>query len=332
MKTFVLILLALSGGLYAQSQSMDSLDNLILKIPAGWEIEKHGTYTLLTKRNKSTNSFCQLAIYGQQPASGDHYASFKSEWDGLLLGFFETSATPVPQMRKTKQGNALFYGAQVTNKTNGLPYYTELHVYDCGGFVQSVLVSYGAKKHVGLYDSLWKPIIAGVKKNSANVQPVAGNAPSPNPFNGKWKKSSSTLQDLSPGSVLTYSGYYKCEYNFKPDGTYTLYGEMYTNTRNYVLVDESGNYKTSGNQLIITPAKARLQTRDNDGKVQKTENMAITKRTYNWQLHFFEGLNETQLVLTPAKPYPWDGGTGGNSLFPNGALFSQQINIEWRFK
>jgi hypothetical protein len=332
MKTFVLILLLLAGSLYTQSQTIDSLDNLVLKIPAGWEVEKYQGYTLVTKRNKSTNSFCQLAIYGQQPASGDHYASFKSEWDGLLLGFFETSDTPVPQMRKTKQGNALFYGAQVTNKTNGLRYYTELHVYDCGNYVQSVLVTYGAKKHVGLYDSLWKPIIAVVKRNSANVQPVAGNTSSSNPFNGKWSSSGSSLRDFSPGSILTDAGYYKNMYDFRPDGTYTLRGESRTNTGNYILIDENGSYKINGTQLIITPAKGKIQTFDRDGKLLRSQVGELAKRSYTWQLHYFEGLDETQLVLTPARSYTWDGGTGGSSLFPNSVLLSQKTTIEWRFK
>lgn len=334
MKAFVLLLVALSGGLYMQAQVTDSLDNLILKIPAGWEIEKRETFIGLTKHNKVQKSFCQVAIYQQQPAAGDHYASFKSEWDALLLGFYETQVTPAPRLRKAKNGNVLYFGAPVINKANGLPYYTELHVYDCGSYVQSVLVTTGAKKH--MYDSLWQPLIVGVKKNSASNSTAtttnSTNTGVSNPFNGKWSGSHSTLRDLSPGSILTNAGYYKNTYDFKPDGTYTLRGESLTNTGNYITVDENGSYKLNGTQLTITPAKGKIQTLNREGKVLKSQSVELAKRSYAWQLHYFEGLDETQLVLTPAKLYTWDGGTGGSSLFPNSVLLSQKTTIEWRFK
>lgn len=332
MKTYILLLMVLSGSLRAHAQVVDSLDNLILKIPTGWEIEKHATYTALTKYSNSPKSFCQVAIYQQQPASGNQYANFKTEWDGLVLAYFETGATPAPQLRKTKFGNVLYYGAQVTNKQNRLPYYTELHVYDCGNYVQSVLVTSGSKKHLALYDSLWKPIIVSIKKGSINAEPVAGNTSTSNPFNGKWAKSGSSDNGIDAASIITYAGYYKCQYDFKPDGTYTLHGEMRTNTNTYVIIDESGSYKINGAQFTITSSKGTLKKIDRNGKLQRTESIEPVKRAYAWQLHYFEGLDETQLVLTPAKLYTWDGGIGGNSLFPNSLLFSQQFKPEWQYK
>ena len=334
MKAFVLLFLALCGSLYTLAQVMDSLDNLILKIPAGWEVQKHETYTQLTKINKAQNSFCQVAIYQQQPASTDLNASYKSEWEGLMLAYFETDATPAPKLRKTKQGNVLSYGAQVKHKANGLPYYSELHVYDCGNYVQSVLVTTGAKKH--LYDSIWQPLIVGVRKNSASSTTVSTtnntNTGASNPFSGKWSKSGSSPVGLDPGTVLTNAGYYKCTYDFRPDGSYALRGESRTNTGTYIAVDETGSYKLNGTQLTITPAKGKLQSLNSDGKVLKSQSVDLAKRIYSWQLYYFEGLNETQLVLTPAKPYAWDGGTGGSSQFPNSVLLSQQYKPEWRFK
>lgn len=329
MKACVLLLLALSGNLYSQAQSLDSLDNLVLKIPASWEVEKRETFIGLTKFNKAQNSFCQVAVYQQQPASADQNASFKSEWDALVLGSYETLVTPVPKLRKTKSGNVLSFGAQVINKANQLPYYTELHVYDCGNYVQSVLVTTGAKKHYS--DSIWQPLIVGVKKNSVNANTTATTVAA-NPFNGKWSRSGSSPAGFDPGSVLTNAGYYKCTYDFRPDGMYALRGESRTNTGNYMTIEESGSYKMNGTQMIVTPAKGKLQSLDRDGKVLKSQSVDLAKRTYAWQMHYFEGLNETQLVLTPAKPYPWDGGTGGNSLFPNSILLSQQYKPEWRFK
>jgi hypothetical protein len=330
MKTRTLLFVTMLNTLAMQGQVRDSLDNILFKIPPAWTVNKQATFTGLTLQN--SNGFCQMAIYQQQPSSGSLQASFNKEWTELVLGSFDGPATPSPQPKKIKNANVLYYGAQVKNKSNQLPYYSELYVFDCGSNVQSLMVTYGAKKHVPLFDSSWQSLITSVKKqsgvsNSANQSSAAVN----NSFAGKWGKASSSPWSLDPGAVLTNVGYIKCQYDFKANGTYTMRGESYANAQKWTLLSESGTFTINGQQLVITPVKSGLKIVNREGKVLQTKPVDMSKRTYTWQLHYFEGLQETQLVLTPLKDYFQDGGFGSNSAFPNSYLYSQKYVPEWRF-
>lgn len=336
MKTRSLLFVIMLNALAIQAQVKDSVDNILFKVPPSWNINKQQTFTGLTLQN--SHGFCQMAIYQQQPSSGSMQASFNKEWTELVLASFDGPATPSPQAKKMKNTNVLYYGAQVTNKNNQLPYYSELYVFDCGSNVQSVLVTYGAKKHAQLFDSSWQSLITSVKKQSNNSSGVAGSnnqssaaTPVNVPFAGAWAKSSSSPWGLDPGTIMTNAGYTKCQYDFRPDGTYTMRGESYANAQKWTLLTENGTYKVSGQQMIITPAKSGLQIVNRDGKVLQTKQVDMSKRTYTWQLHYFEGLQESQLVLTPVKDYFQDGGFGSNAAFPNSYLYSQTYKPEWRF-
>lgn len=335
MKVFSLLVAIMVNGLVTQSQVKDSVDNISFKIPASWTVNRQQTYTELTL--KTPNGFCQVGIYQQQPSSGSLQASFNKEWKELMMAFFEGPATPLPQAKKIKNGNALYYGAQVKNKANQLPYYSELYVFDCGINVQSIIVNYGAKKHAQIFDSSWQSLITAVKKQSNGSSSVTNSnsqsSPTPVniPFAGKWAKSSSSPWGLDPGTVSTNAGYIKCQYDFKSDGTYIMRGESYANAQKWTLLNESGTFKINGQQIIITPAKSTLQVVNRERKVLQAKPADMSKRTYTWQMHYFEGLQDNQLVLTPAKDYFQDGGFGGNSAFPNSYLYSQQYKPEWRF-
>ncbi|MGB8190803.1 MAG: hypothetical protein WCF67_02735 [Chitinophagaceae bacterium] len=337
MKTLVLLSMVISFSSMLQAQTVDSVDNIILKIPAAWEVSRQATYTQLTLHNKTNNSFCQVAIYQQQPAAGDKYASFQKEWNELMLAYFETSAVPAPQARKLRNSTELYYGAQVRNKANQLPYYSELHVVDCGNTIQSILVTSGSKKHLQVFDSLWQPLITVVRKNAATTANAVTQPPAittKSPVNGKWGKSASSPFGLDAATIATNAGYAKCQYDFKPDGTYTLRGEGwggYSRSNEYTLINENGTYKVNNQQLVITPAKSALRVVDRDGKVKKSNNLDISKRTYTWQMHYFEGINETQLILTPVKEYFQDGGVSQSGAFPGAYLYSQDYKPEWRF-
>jgi hypothetical protein len=335
MKALSLLFVIIINTLALQAQVKDSIDNILFKVPPAWSINRQQTYTELTL--KTSSGFCQVAIYQQQPSLGNLQASFNKEWTELLMAFFDAPATPSPQAKKIKNANVLYYGAQVKNRSNQLPYYSELYVFDCGSNVQSVIVNYGAKKHAQLFDSSWQSLITSVKKSSSGSSSTASsnNQSSATPVNisfaGKWAKSASSPWGVDPGTVMTYAGYTKCQYDFKPDGTYTMHGESYANAQKWTLLNENGTFKVNGQQIIITPAKSGLQVVNGEGKVLQTKAVDMSKRTYTWQMHYFEGLQDNQLVLTPVKEYFQDGGFGGNSAFPNSYLYSQQYKPEWRF-
>src|SRR6185503_3193830 len=117
---------------------------------------------------------------------------------------------------------------------------------------------------------------------------------------GKWAKSASSPPQYQNGTLvnLVNAGYHKGQYEFKADGTYSFHGESQFSSNDYGLTEEKGNYSVSGNQITLSPTSATIRKMDANGSLKKSENLPLSKRVYSWQLQYFEGINETNLVLS----------------------------------
>lgn len=327
----------------ANAQTTDSLDNLILKIPAVWQVSKSPSFTELKYFDKANKSFCMLAVYAAVPASADKKAAFQTEWKELVEKNFAVASPGEPVTMRTRSGASFQrWGSAATDKS-GNKYYVQLNVYDCGPTIQSVMALSASQQHLQRYDSLWQSLIAGVKINRNNNGSTSNPATSPattnppataNPpaatnaklppaniiFNAKWGKSEAPIGAYSNDGLvnLAFSGYKRCEYNFKPDGTYTFQGENWggqvnaakmrlKNDKEYGLIDEAGIFKVNGNQVIITPLKNVHRVVDGNGNVLRTESLGLQQRSYTWQTYYNPGMEETRLVLTAAKENIIDG-------------------------
>ncbi|HEX5732847.1 MAG TPA: lipocalin family protein [Blastocatellia bacterium] len=164
-----------------------------------------------------------------------------------------------------------------------------------------------------------------------------GNATT-NSVVGVWSKSSSSPVGMA-GTLdatqksATYAGYYKGQYDFKPDGTYTFKAERRAGSsgQGFWTTEESGTYAVSGDSLTISPRVSKATLRNLEGVIQQSQNNQLETVTYKWRLHYFEGLNETQLVLQTARQTTRDGGFAGNSNFPNSYLYSPGSRLEFRY-
>lgn len=148
---------------------------------------------------------------------------------------------------------------------------------------------------------------------------------------GVWSISAS---NHAGSSLATNAGYYKGQYRFEPDGTYSFKSERwfgYLRSKEFHTTEESGTYTVNGDALTVAPKASKTTVRNPEGVVQKTQNNPLEKVTYRWRTHYFEGLNETQLVLQTPRETTRDGGFTTNSLFPSSYLYSPGSNLEWRF-
>ena len=151
---------------------------------------------------------------------------------------------------------------------------------------------------------------------------------------GIWSKSASSPWGISPGAVATNAGYYKGQYQFRANGSYSFKGESwggYSRPDEFWTIEENGTYSVSGDTLTIEPKTSTATLRDQAGVVKKSQNNRLEKATYKWKLHYFEGIGETNLVLQPTQPTLRDGSFAGNSAFQNSYLYSQGGKLEWRY-
>ncbi len=303
------------------AQIIDSVDNIVLKIPKEWQINKQPTFRELLYIDKNKKTFCQLAVYNATTATTDKKADFQNEWKELVEKNFSVSSLSEQVLLKTKSGNSIQrLGAKAIAK-NGNQYYVQLNVYDCGPTIQSVMAVSNNQQAMQLYDSLWQSLITTVKKDKISTPlPTTTNPPANKVFITKWGKSDNPIGAYSKdiGVNLAFSGYKRCEYDFKPDGTYTFQGENWGGKANankfklndekeYGLIDETGTFQVSGDQLIITPTKNVYRVVQADGKIKRTETLGLSKRTYTWQTYYAIGMEETRLILTASKPNIIDG-------------------------
>lgn len=330
------------------AQTVDSVDNIILRIGKQWEIKKEATFTLITYFDNPKKSFCQLAVYNAMPATKNKKQDFQTEWAELIEKNFTVFTLAQPATLKTKSGTAFQrLGAKATDK-NGNPYYVQLNIYDCGNFYQSVVAVSTSQKQLQSYDSLWQGLITKINKNKSgstqsNVTTTTTTAPSIDPSTtttisstelvGSWGKSASSPSAYTNGVLtnLGYAGYTKGQYTFHENGKYIFQGESFGGSSEFRLIDENGTYSVKNNSLVINPVRSLYRVVDGDGKLKKSQEIPLTKRTYTWQKYFFEGLNETDLILTSTKENAIDGGFSSHSMFPNSFIYSPGNKLEFRF-
>src|SRR5688572_21963964 len=117
--------------LTAASQTTDSVDHIVLRIPSVWQINKQQTFTELKYTSSDKKYFCQIAVY-QAVAARDQKSAFQTEWKELVEKNFTVFTLAEPTLLKTKQGSSFQrLGAKALDR-NGNKYYVQLNVYDCG--------------------------------------------------------------------------------------------------------------------------------------------------------------------------------------------------------
>lgn len=337
MKTLVLCCMLLMPA-FMQAQTKDSLDNIVFAVSNDWKPSHSESFRQYTFYGKD-KSFCQLTIYKAQPSSGNKTIDFQNEWKELIEKNFSVFTLASPALLKNSKGASFQrLGAKAVG-SDGNKYYVQLNVYDCGNSIQSVIAVSGTQKQLQQYDSSWQNLITGVKKNATGISnAVTTNAitPSDKTIVGTWGKSSSSPSAYTNGVLtnLGYSGYTKGEYNFKADGNYTFQGESwsgYMNSTEYRLIDEKGSFTVNGNTLQLTPSKSLYRVVNGEGVLKSSQALPLDKRIYTWKTHYYEGLNETSLILTANKENAVDGGFSLSELFPNSFIYDPGKKLEFRF-
>lgn len=153
------------------------------------------------------------------------------------------------------------------------------------------------------------------------------------PFPGKWSKTSSSAPQYLNGTLVNFAnfGYTRGQYDFKDDSTYTFHGESKQSTNAYILTDEVGKYVVTGNDLLLVPEKCLVKMLDTKGELRETKIIASNKRVYSWQMVYFEGIDETQFVITAEEENFIDGVFSSNTRYPNSFLYGNKTEPEWKF-
>lgn len=298
--------------------------------PANWKKEVKETFVSYADIKPATGTFCVLAVYTSRNSESNAETNFASDWQELVMKPFNVAEkNPVTEKQTTSQKFEVVAGAAPIT-FNGATAYVLLSTFTGFGKTTSVLATLNDQSYFTAIDVFLQAF--SLDTTARTSIPAAPNNSLPS-LTGKWAKSTSSPSRYVNGKLTNaaYAGYYKGQYDFKSDGTYTFTGESYNGINEFGLIDEKGKYSIKGQQLIITPASAKMRMTDLNGKPKKSQTLSLVSRTYTWQLHYFEGIQEYNLVLSTGKENTIDGGFSDNSSFPSSFLYSMKYKPEFRF-
>lgn len=171
----------------------------------------------------------------------------------------------------------------------------------------------------------WSHPLDGTRAAAAASPP-----PADHPFKSRWATSTGSADALRPGGLASS----RRQYDFRPDGTYSYHSEHWGGSLKpnwWYIVDERGTWSLDGARVTLAPTAATGVVKDGEGRTQETRKLALEKVTYAWQVVFFEGIHETDLVLTPPAKTERDGEFASNDRYPGSYLLSSTYHPDWRF-
>jgi len=147
---------------------------------------------------------------------------------------------------------------------------------------------------------------------------------------GTWIKSGTVNYNYYSQAVPLSSGYLKDQYTFNADGTYTFLAKSVVFSDDKILlVRENGTYSVNGNQLTVLPASSRMERwskkdrTDKFGQLVQSQERSRETATYTFTLHYFQGIQEWNLVLQAGAPTVRDGPFGNNQTYINAWYFKR---------
>lgn len=313
---------------YAQGEKFDIVT---YTSPKGWEVKKGAEAVQFTKEDKASGAFCIVTLYRAVDAGADSRANFLAAWKALVTDTLKTPAKPDIGAPGPKDGWMAEAGLASVN-TEDLKGAALLTTMTGGGKMINVLVltnSDSFTKEIEVFvDSIKLPSVQAAKPAGIGTSPNAA----PSRLIGKWNRSGSVHPTYADPVSWGTAGYTTSRYEFKADGTYVHTERSFRMMmENIIVVKETGKYSVSGDTLTITPMKSVISSYKKAGGVDalgplvKSQNRDLETVAYKFTFHYFEGIQEWNLVLQADKPTQRDGQFSNNTTFPNAWYFDHRF-------
>jgi hypothetical protein len=335
MKTFklsfliVLLFAGLSSVLHGQVQ--ERFDIVGYTAPKGWDVKRGSDAVQFTKSDEASGAFCLITLVKSLPAGGDSKLNFHTAWDTLVADSLKVTAKPQMGATGAKDGWAAEMGV-APFEMQGMKGAAMLTTLSGSGRMVSVLVltnSEGFEKEIEAFvDAIALPAVAADRGDAASPAAPSGDFAR---LIGKWNRSGSVHPTYADPVSWGLAGYTKSRYEFKTDGTYVFTERSFRMSHQRILlVKESGRFSVSGDEITIVPAKSVIESyskkngADELGSLIETTKRQLETATYKFKFHYFEGIQEWNLVLQANAPTDRDGQFSSNTTFPNAWYFDQK--------
>lgn len=279
-------------------------------------------------------TFCLLGVFAPRKEGSDLASDLEREWSSIVASTFTATQVTTRPAKKLKSGLTGYVSAASLADAAG-SYYGELSVIRERGVVGSLMLVSNSSKTITSCHPAMEAVIESIAFAS-----VAAPAPAPaatattntpaSAIIGSWSASSSYAD---PRTGVMRDGSITRQYRFSADGTYRFHSEGFGGqfgSDTWRLVSETGTYKLTGDTLTLSPTKVT-------GTVHKGDSTSsykppVEKMTYAVKKHYFEGIGEWNLVLTPTAKTARDGEFAVNAAFKDSYLYRDQYKPSWKFK
>lgn len=312
-KTFLLfcLLIATTCAAVAQKQVYDIAS---YDAPAEWKAEKSESFISYTKTDGE--NFCQIAIYKHRTSKGSIEADFDSEWKEVVAQS-RTVSEPEKTKPQSAEGWTVMAGTGMW-KFNGANVASILTVYSNDKVCMSVLCNTTAQPYLkNLQDLLGSLTLDASKVPDKATTTTSGGGS----VVGLWVDYINEVSGYANGYPQYTAGYNRREYLFNADGTYVFRLKNWSVLQKDILFAyEVGTYKVSGDKITIAAkqgsaawwGKAKDGSTKGWGTLTKASEYRSETVTYTFDLHYFEGQNESHLILKNPGSTQRDRGTGGD--------------------
>jgi len=323
-----ILFMSLSG--YTQKQSFDVVS---FTTPKGWQQQQNEGGVQLSVTDKKTGAYA-IAIITKATASGaTANENFNTDWNKLVKTTVQVTDAPAMQDAAKENGWDIISGT--ANYTNGAEKgLATLLTATGGGQTASVVLMTNTDKYqtelLAFLNSLSLTKVSQLEAGRPKTV-VANNRSS---IVGLWTAYLTETSGYMNGVPQYTSGYFRREYVFYGDGTYLFRVKNWSvTTKEILFVYETGTYATNGSKLTITPktgqgewwSKAAGGSTKGWGNKVKASTWKLEPVTYNFDLQYFPGTNDTHLILQSAKETEREGRQENNKAIYKPKAFNQSM-------
>lgn len=275
----VIILTAITINVFAQKETFDAVSYNPIK---GWKKERTDKFVRFSKIDEAKGTFCIISIYPSAGGGNASKSNFDTSWQ-KIVGEPLGAGEPGMEELKTENGWELQTGsAQFTKE--GVTGIAMLVTASNNGTMVNMLVLFNSDVYaVQLQDFI----------GSIDLKKVSSSSSSNPSLAGIWRDNIPEAQGYVNGRPQYGAGYFRREYTFNSNGTYTfLYKAWSVNLKNILFVYETGSYTVNNNKLTISPASGKTEewTKTSNGSTTewgkriKSENKKLQRTSYVFEV------------------------------------------------
>jgi hypothetical protein len=338
MKT-VLTILVLILSITSVLAQKETFDLITYTTPKHWTKETRENAVSYVSIDKERKSWCRISIYKSTVSKGNIESDFESEWNTLVAK--EYNVTEAPQASeaveaegwKIKSGTGKF----IFDKANATALITTL-----SGFERclSIVAVTNNQEYLAPIQHFLETITMKTpdKTTAQSVTTLQTPINDASSVIGIWGKTSTNNNSNDMANGLY--GYFKCQYMFNKNGTYSFISRIFSNQPGIILAKESGTYEVNGNIVTLTPESSIIQkwskdyTAETDGRKVYLDKLGallssqlrpLEKTSYRFTKEFFSGIQEWSLALSADKETLRDGPFNGGNYYPGTWLYKAVV-------